>query len=63
MKERYFTAVLTNGTVMYFDKRCTSVNYSDPNYVVFKEDIDSMRSLVLAVIPHREIQYIKAHDK
>lgn len=58
----YYTAKLTDGTVMDFSGKCNKVVYTDPNYVVFGEMSADMITTsvyyILAIIPHTSIYSI-----
>ena len=56
--KEYFVVKLKTGTVLDFDKQCSTINYSDEHYAVFSHDFNSTKRKVLAVIPHSIIEMI-----
>ena len=65
MSDRYYVVELINGRVLDFNKKCDRVLYNDDNYTIFRQTTNPTNQTYrcLALIPHRSIRMITAHNK
>lgn len=58
----YFIVRLITGKLLTFDGQCTNIDYQNPNMCLFKKCVDD-GYIALAVIPYKQIRYIKRVEK
>lgn len=62
MSNGYFVTYLKDGTVLDFNKKCNSVDYTGTHMALFKDERERCYT-TLALIPYENINHISRKDK